>query len=181
MVKQHVPFLSQVTAPAEEPLTLSEAKLFLRVDITDDDSIITRLITTARKAAETYMRRSIITQQWALIYDDYAPCQIFLPRGPVQTVDVIRMIASDDSQAVVDGALYSQAADSSILNVRTTLISHRVEILYTAGFGLAASVPDEIKQGMLLHISAMYDDRANSGVLNGGSQGLYDPYKILSL
>jgi len=40
------------TAPASEPITLAEAKLYLRVDTTADDALITALITAARETVE---------------------------------------------------------------------------------------------------------------------------------
>ena len=53
-----------VTPPAEEPVSLAEAKLHLRVDIADDDALITALISAARQAAETITGRQIVTARW---------------------------------------------------------------------------------------------------------------------
>ncbi len=37
-----------------DPISLADAKLFLRVDISDDDALITSLITVAREYCETF-------------------------------------------------------------------------------------------------------------------------------
>ncbi len=62
--------LTRVVAPAFEPLTLAETKLYLRVDHSDDDASIARMIQAAREAAEFYLRRSLVTQDWLLERDD---------------------------------------------------------------------------------------------------------------
>lgn len=78
-------------APAQEPVTLSEAKLHLRVDFPEDDTLITMLIGAARVAAENICRRAFITQKWDLFLDafprqnfygvlpGYAPMDQFIP------------------------------------------------------------------------------------------------------
>ncbi len=54
-----------------EPLSLAEAKLHLRVDVTDDDALITACITAARMHAEMLTRRSFISQAWKLVIDSF--------------------------------------------------------------------------------------------------------------
>ncbi|WP_025917676.1 head-tail connector protein [Herminiimonas sp. CN] len=79
------------TTPAVEPVSLAEAKLHLRVDFTDDDTLITMLIGAARVAAENICRRAFITQKWDLYLDafprqnfygvlpGYAPLDQYIP------------------------------------------------------------------------------------------------------
>jgi uncharacterized phiE125 gp8 family phage protein len=68
--------LRQTTPPAVEPVSLAEAKLHLRVDITDDDALITGLIQGARYAAENMCRRVMVTQSWGLTLDGF-PRRLF--------------------------------------------------------------------------------------------------------
>ena len=63
--------LTLVTAPSIEPVTLTEAKDFLRVTGTDDDALITSLIVVARTNAESYTRRAFITQTWQMLRDNW--------------------------------------------------------------------------------------------------------------
>jgi hypothetical protein len=54
------------------PVTLAEAKLFLRVDnITDDDLLITTLISAATGACETFLRRSIMKKGYLQTLDSF--------------------------------------------------------------------------------------------------------------
>lgn len=52
-----------------EPVTLAEVKLFSRIDITDDDALLTALIKSARRQAENYCRRAFIEQTWRYSLD----------------------------------------------------------------------------------------------------------------
>jgi len=57
------------TAPATEPVSLTEAKLFLRVDHTEEDALISDLISAAREMVENRILRALITQTWTLTLD----------------------------------------------------------------------------------------------------------------
>ena len=74
-------FLRQIEPPENEPVTLDEAKLHLKIDINDDNKLIKALITASRQAVEKYLRRSIMPQTWELItdYDN----GVVLPYPPV--------------------------------------------------------------------------------------------------
>ena len=62
-----------MTAPTGEPVSLTEAKAQCRVDITDDDTYITALITAARSHLETIARPQLamITQTGECLLDDW--------------------------------------------------------------------------------------------------------------
>ena len=76
------------TPPAAEPVTLAEAKAWLRVDTgDDDDALITSLISAARARAEWHTGRAFVTQGWTLWLDCWpsgACAEIPLP--PLQGV-----------------------------------------------------------------------------------------------
>ena len=61
--------LKRTTAPAAEPITLSEAKSHIRVDTAFDDTLITGYIKTAREWVEDYIDRALITQRLVMTLD----------------------------------------------------------------------------------------------------------------
>ncbi|MBW8067975.1 MAG: hypothetical protein GJU73_11120, partial [Ferrovum sp.] len=63
--------LQLISGPGVEPVSLLEAKAHLRVDIPDDDALITALIVAARMHAETVTRRALIAQSWKLVLDSF--------------------------------------------------------------------------------------------------------------
>lgn len=58
-------------APTEEPVTVDEAKLHLRVTDSSEDTLIAMLISAARIHAENVCRRVFVTQKWDLFLDAF--------------------------------------------------------------------------------------------------------------
>ena len=63
--------LVRATEPAAYPVTLAEAKLHLRIDNTDDDTLITSLIASATRWAEDYCDRTFCSTQWTMRLDSF--------------------------------------------------------------------------------------------------------------
>src|SRR3954471_1677907 len=89
--------LVRTGAPAVEPLTLGEAKAFLRVDGTDDDMLIADLIVAVRMLAEGWLRRSLIGQSWQLAFDGGVPETVWLPMGPAIAIAGVTVVGRDGS------------------------------------------------------------------------------------
>lgn len=79
--------LQIIQEPVVEPLSLLEAKLHLRVDIPDDDALISALITSVRQYAETITRRAFIQQTWQYVIDSFpGPTLTGVPWGKTFTL-----------------------------------------------------------------------------------------------
>lgn len=157
--------LVRVSAPATEPLTLAETKLYLRVDHASEDALISDLIVAARMMAENHLRRSLVNQSWKVAYDDYLPAEVTLPMGPVASITSVTMYGRDGSSQPIGSEVYYLNAAKNILRMDSPLYvvspghGARVEVVYATGYGNAAAVPKPIKQGMLAHIAQLYDNR----------------------
>lgn len=168
-----------ISVPASEPITLSEAKNYLKVEdsYTDDDTLITAIITSVRQYIETYLSTALITQtieeKWDYIdVRNYQVRQNFnLGVNPVQSVTSITYIDTDgDSQTwsaseyVVD--THRQVARIGIKNGYTwPSIQDEINaftVTYIAGYGDAASdVPGNILQAMRYLIATYYENRTD--------------------
>lgn len=196
--------LQQLEEPAQEPITLAQAKNHLRLDngLTADDDLIQLLISTARREAEALTDRSFITQRWRLTLDGFYrrenPCTIELDRGLVQSVDRIGYLDMARQLQAIDltpGATIV-ATDFSRLPARLTPIFGEVwpiaipeigvvEIDYTAGYGDDPDdVPAGIRQWILMRVATMYDHREEVELVARGKieqipfvNGLLDPYR----
>lgn len=201
-----------ITPPASEPVSLAEAKLQINIDATDTytDSLILAQIVAARVAAEQITKRSLITQTWRYVMDSF-PGQtissvpwgrefsipnnaVLLEKGPVVAVTSITYTDTQGAQQTMPVADYF--AELSGPAARVTPVFGKVwpitlpqigsaVINFTAGYGGAASVPQGIKQWMLLRIGSMFENREGIVVGRGittnelsFSDSLLDPYRI---
>lgn len=175
--------LSCVTPPSGEPVTLAEAKLYLRVDSSDEDALIGDLIPAARVAAENWMKRSLMTQSWKLTFDYGIPDCVGLAMGPVNAITSVALVSRDTTTQTLDNGSYWLNAARTELMLDSMVMAFRVEIVYATGYGDAAAVPRPIKQGMLAHIAAMYERRGEDGIMALPEQAaaLYMPFREVRL
>jgi uncharacterized phiE125 gp8 family phage protein len=76
-----------LAGPAREPITLAEAKLYLRVDHDSEDVLIGSMITAARATVEALTRRVLIDQRWRIVRDAWpASGLIALPVNPLREI-----------------------------------------------------------------------------------------------
>jgi len=186
--------------PAVEPLSLGDVKLQCRLDpaSSDEDSLLNALIAVARQRAEQFTRRALITQTWELWLDAWPKGSgLSLPRPPLQTVDSIKYYNTAGVEAEFAAANYQVDIASEPGRVSlgygkswptTTLRPiNGVCIEYDAGYGdAAASVPEAIRQAMLLIVGHLYEHREDAidarvapEAIPFGADALLWPYRVL--
>lgn len=162
-------YLSLTTAPAVEPLSLTEAKNHARVDIGDDDDLLTDEIQAAREWVETYTRRQLITATWTLHLSGWSNT-IRLPRPPLQSVESIKYRDVDGVEQTLSTDVYEVHTDCLPGEVRLAYgqtwpgvrDSHpdAIEIEFVAGYGDASSsVPQPIRSAMRILLTDLYEHR----------------------
>lgn len=173
----------QTAAPAVEPLTLTETKLFLRVDHSDEDDLITGIIKTVRELTEQHVRRALITQSWRLEMDDYADNPTRLPMGPAQSITLVEQVAEDATRTTVGSSGYRLDAAHEAVCFSSVPIAHQIHITYVAGYGdAAADLPEPLRQGMLHYAAVLYDRRgAKEGGLPEVTRRLFAPYRLMEV
>jgi uncharacterized phiE125 gp8 family phage protein len=159
-----------ITAPVLEPITLTEAKAQCRVDISDDDALITGYIAAARDYCEKIDWRAYLTQTIELWLEEW-PCgdEISLPRPPLQSVTKIEYYGVDDTKYTLETSVYGVDANSTPGRVHlkynqvwpsTQLRDYSaICVTYLAGWTAAANVPQTIKQAVLLLVGHWYENR----------------------
>lgn len=163
------PYINRVvtTAPATEPLTLAEAKAQCRVDIDDDDTLLTSLIVAARELVEKNTGRCLVTTVFKA-YGDHFADEMVIPDPPLVSVGSVKYLDADDVEQTLATTFYqvSSAVEPARLWLKPgqswpTISEYKqaVNITYTAGYGAASAVPQALKQAMRLLIGAWYEHR----------------------
>jgi len=156
------------TAPTIEPISVEEAKEHMRIDHTEEDTYVGLLIKSAREMTENYLRRSLITQTWECWMDAWPPDPFTVLHGNLLTVTSIKYYDTDDVIATFASTYYYADTKSDRIGLNygeswptTTLRPiNGVVVEFTAGYGAtAASVPEAIRQAMLLLVGHLYENR----------------------
>lgn len=85
--------LRKVSDPSLEPVSLTEAKLHLRVTGSGEDALIAAMLTAARTACEERLGRSLLATRWVETHDGFPVC-IRLHRSRLIQVNAIRYLDS---------------------------------------------------------------------------------------
>lgn len=182
-----------LTPPVIEPLTLIEARAFLRVKHGDDDAVIMALIAAARVHVEAMTRRALLAQSWRFVLDAWPRGGRFAPRiGPLRALIAARVFDADGAARAVD-------AESFVVDVAANVIAapcfaapvpgrgraHAgIALDVLCGYGTdAADVPADLRQAVRLLLAHWYDNRTASA--DGGApasvNALLAPYRMLAL
>jgi uncharacterized phiE125 gp8 family phage protein len=185
-----------LTAPAVEPLSLDEARRFLRVEHRDDDGTIAALVTAARLHVETQTRRALIAQGWRLSLDRW-PEDGRLPVRPAPLQSLTAARVYDEA-----GAAHDIDVQGFVLDLAGAALAFApwalpqpgrsaagIELDAICGYGDAASdVPEALRQAIRLLVAHWYEHRglvvagsAPAAPLPASVPALIAPYRMLSL
>ncbi|MBL8548386.1 MAG: phage head-tail connector protein [Hyphomonadaceae bacterium] len=176
-----------LTPPASEPVSLAEAKLFLRVDHAVEDDLISLLIVAAREAVETGCGRALISRRVRESLDIWRRDAVggaLLSIGPATNVVAVRLVARNGTESVIDPERYrlDGARDRPRLVFESGLpailrSAGAVEIDYDAGLAEAAEdLPVALRLAVLHVVAALYDTRIGDGPLPETARALMRPF-----
>lgn len=201
--------LQLITAPwsssplGSEPLTLGEAKTFLKVDAGDDDTLIDSQIRGARNWAEKLLKRALITQTWELTLNAFPAvdntknqlAQIHLPLGQTQSLISFKYVDEDGvTQDMVGaspaefqsdltrdtGGLLAPEFGGSWPAIRKTIAP--ILIRFTVGYGTdSADIPAQIMDGIRFYLGQVYEGRGPQdmkGVDATLAEALLGPFRL---
>lgn len=184
----------QVRPPAAEPVTLAQARAFLRIDGSDEDEVVAGLIRAACRYVETETRRALMAQGWRTVVAGRALRRpVTLSPGPLIAVSAVTAYDAGGTPAVLAAGQWrletGAAAPAVVLSPEAARHAvNGVEIDFDAGFGSTAeAVPQPLIQALLMLVAHWYEHReavalgVAAGAVALGVAALTAPYRAVRL
>jgi uncharacterized phiE125 gp8 family phage protein len=160
-----------LTPPVIEPVTLDEARDYLRLDSEDEDELVENLIRAARHLVEAASGQMLIHQTWRLSLNAWPVMgRLRLPIEPLDAVIGARVL--DEAGAAQDIDLSVFAIDSgarppAILAIgalpRPGRRLNGIEIDVRAGHGaIRAEVPPQLRLAVLKLVAHWFENRGDA-------------------
>lgn len=163
--------LRLVTPAATLPLSLTEAKEWLRVDGSDEDDTIESLIKAADRIALRQFNRQLVTAGYRLTLDHFPVWEIRPPVGPLIAVSEITYVDGTGTTQTLASSRYDVDADSDPGRIlpaygyvwpATRPQANAVTISYTAGYGAAADIPEAIRMAIRIAVAHWFELRGDA-------------------
>jgi uncharacterized phiE125 gp8 family phage protein len=163
--------LVRVTAPAASPISLAEVKAQMRVEGTDEDTIIQRLIDAAVAYVDVQgvLGRAMITQTWGEWLPSTPPTSVILALGPVQSVSAIKYYDLDGALQTATLADFNVFGTPNRITVSpktgkawpiAQMRDDAIKIEYVIGYGAtSAVVPQTIRHALMMLVAHWYEHR----------------------
>ena len=160
--------------PIEEPVTLDDMRRQIGISDPSDtmrDDIIEKRIVSARRWAEQFSERAFVTQTWE--YYGYCFKNSIRLRKDVQSVISVKYLDNDGARQTLDSSFYDVDTVGSFIRLAwgKEWPAHRaaensIIIEYVCGYGLAVSVPEDIKDAIKFIVGQW--ENYQSGIESGG-------------
>jgi len=131
-----------------ELVTTQEVKDFVRIDTSSDDTIISRMIVTARIWCENYIGKDIVAKN-RTFYLQEVDDRFTLPFSPIASISSV----TSKNTAI---AFESYGLDDTIIEIGS-LPADEVKVTY-----ITTGISDDLIKEAILHlVSTYYDNRAD--------------------
>ncbi len=143
-------------------ITLEEARLFLRVEYTDDDELITSMVKGATVVAQAFINQQITECQYALALSSFQKEVSLL--SPVKTIDSVKYYDTTNTLQTLDGSNYylmdfglpNKLIFTEGVSLDTYNRPDAIQITFTSGM---TTVPSDIIQWVKIRVATMYQFR----------------------
>lgn len=171
--------------PGEAPVSLNEARGWLRLGSSIDDAVVAQLLRAATSICEAYIGQWLIvrTAEETLTLRDGA---VRLTARPVVGIETAALLPASGDETALGADDYRLARERSG-TVRLTVArpegGERVRISYRAGMADGANgVPEAIRQGIVRMTQHLHDARGGAGETPPAViAALWQPWRLFGL
>ena len=149
-------------------LTLEDVKNYSRISADNDDNLLESMIDSAIQIAENFIKVSLVQKVIEVVSDNVM--NLALPFVPVAGIIKVEADGKEIDLANVN-------LNREVLTFAKYVECKKLKITYSAGNDDPLLVPAPIVQGIMQHISNMYDARGSGAVSMDGVLELYAPYR----
>lgn len=185
-----------ITAPTEYPVTLAEAKTYMKATSdTSEDAMIESFIVAATRLFEHKTGRTVASRTMELTLDNF-PAAISLQEPPIASVTSIKFDDEDGNEQTLSSLDYvlDNSSDKRGWIIPAVGVTwpdtyanaiNTVRVRYVAGWASASVVPDDIKLWVKAHVASWFENRTadtnQQMVKQPGLIGIVDSYKLIRL
>ncbi len=163
----------QVLVPAAmEPVSLAEAKVFLQLDSSHDDALVTDLIRAATEAVEQTTGRALIARtlrQTLKVWPNKGIIEL-VTRPLISIAQIQSIDAMGDATLVDPGDYYVDVNRARVIALpafpRPAFMhpAEEIQIDFVAGYGVDTSfIPASFRMSILLIVRDLYEHRGETG------------------
>lgn len=165
-----------VSGPAVEPVALADMKAFLRLDGTEEDSLVTALIGAARLTVEAASGRLLVHQTWRLVLDRWPRGGVLrVPLAPFAGLIAARVFDAAGAATTLPPASFAvdTAADPGRIVVAAAVPDPGrqlagIELDVRGGYGPGADdVPPPLRQAVRLLVAYWFEHRGDEPAAPG--------------
>lgn len=196
-------YYKEVVSPAENPVSLAEAKEDLRIksSVTAEDNLISGYITSAVITAEIYCQRQFVEREWegyfSFLVFNRRLCSVWgdsacieIQRSPVNEISEVAFWENGAYVALEQSDYQIKQSNSfpRILFCSGFLdpeVPYPFRVKFKSGYGVAADVPENLKTGIKEHVNFLYENRGDVQAV--GKEripvqciALYNQFKIMA-
>ena len=176
------------TNPTTKVVSVTDVKSHLRIDTSDEDTLLGLYIDAATEMAENFCGRHFITHDYKLYFDSVTSvASLVYPDCTLNAVNPVNWIDADGATQSSLLAHIDAYSNPSIVYLDTDFTSTTLQTNlsnvfwfdFSTGFGASSSdIPEAIKQAIKLIVADMYyfrEDRKRTFPMT--SEILLQPYK----
>ena len=177
-----------VTPPALEPVTIADARAFLRISTDSEDDVLRRIIKTARELVEAETGLALVDQTWRLRVDRWPRSgRLAIFKYPVKAVTAVVAYRPDGSAIGMEPEEFMLQHGRRPQRVYMAQYPDAqtfcgLEVDFIAGFGeTGVEVPDALKQAILTLTAHLYENRAGLDTAKAELPTMGDSWRRISL